>query len=210
MEQFFVDIDTQYDFIDRSGALYVPGAAELIPIFRALYSEIREHGSLVIGSVDAHDKEDPEFKDFPPHCIKGTHGQLKHEVTLLADCRFAENIPEGMVAALGPDWQKTAIDELPRQIIFEKQSFSLFGNQHVDDFLARLADWDAIVFGVATDYCVRAAVLGLLERGFRTHLVTDAIKPVYEDRGLEALREMQAKGAGFIDSARALEMLRSL
>jgi len=194
--------------LDPSGALYVPGAEDLTPEYESLYREIRAHGSLVVGSVDAHEKDDPEFKDFPPHCVKGTPGQLKHAATLLEDCRFVENTAEGMAAALGPDWRKTPVEQLPRQIIFEKQGFSIFGNQHVDGFLPKLAGRSAIVFGVATDFCVKAAVLGLIERGFETCLVTDAIKRVYDDQGMEALREMEAKGAVFIDAAEAIGKMR--
>ncbi|OPX23171.1 MAG: hypothetical protein B1H03_02470 [Planctomycetales bacterium 4484_113] len=208
MGPFFVDIDTQYDFLDPSGALYVPGADKLIPVYEALYEEIREHGLLTIGSVDAHESGDPEFREFPPHCVKGEPGQLKHAVTLLEDCRFVENSPDGMVSALGLNWRETPPDSLPRQIMFEKQGFSLFGNQHVESFLPKLAGRDAVVFGVATDYCVRAAVIGLLDRGFVTRLITDAVKPVYEDKGLAALEEMAARGASFIDSAQALQIAR--
>ena len=41
-----------------------------------------------------------------------------------------------------------------------------------------------VVYGVATDYCVRAAVNGLLARGCRVAVVVDAVRAI--DSGAEA------------------------
>ncbi|ODS34751.1 MAG: nicotinamidase/pyrazinamidase [Candidatus Scalindua rubra] len=50
---------------------------------------------------------------------------------------------------------------------------------------------------MATDYCVKAAVLGLLRRGYKVSLVTDAIKAVNKEGETEALNEMKDAGAVF-------------
>ena len=55
-----------------------------------------------------------------------------------------------------------------------------------------------VVYGVATEYCVRAAVLGLLRRGRSVALVEDAIRAVDPAQGEAALREMQAAGARLV------------
>ena len=39
-----------------------------------------------------------------------------------------------------------------------------------------------IVYGVATDYCVKAAAVGLLERGYKVTVVQDAIAAVTRRR----------------------------
>ena len=54
-----------------------------------------------------------------------------------------------------------------------------------------------MVYGVATDYCVRAAVLGLLKRGCRVTVVEDAIAPVEKQTGEESLKLMRGEGAVF-------------
>jgi len=41
----FVDVDTQVDFVEPDGALYVPGAERLKPAFARLIAAASEHGS---------------------------------------------------------------------------------------------------------------------------------------------------------------------
>ena len=75
--KIFYDIDTQNDFMNKNGALYVPGAEEIKPNIRALTAYARKNNMQLVGSVDAHPENDPEFEVFPPHCIKNTKGQEK-------------------------------------------------------------------------------------------------------------------------------------
>jgi nicotinamidase/pyrazinamidase len=58
-----------------------------------------------------------------------------------------------------------------------------------------------VVFGVATEYCVRADALALRERGFPVDLVVDAIKPITEAGGRKAIEEMQAAGVRLVKTA---------
>jgi nicotinamidase-related amidase len=51
------------------------------------------------------------------------------------------------------------------QIIVEKQALDVFSNPNFPALLDRLAADRYVVYGVATDYCVRCAVTGLLGTG---------------------------------------------
>ena len=64
---------------------------------------------------------------------------------------------------------------------------------------------NAYVFGVATDYCVKAAVLGMQERGIQTYVVEDAIKGITPETTEAALKEMEQAGAKFITTEQVLE-----
>ena len=66
---FFVDVDTQLDFMLSNGALYVPGAERMIPKLRRLFDFARKNEISILSSVDAHTPDDPEFSSFPPHCV---------------------------------------------------------------------------------------------------------------------------------------------
>ena len=57
-----------------------------------------------------------------------------------------------------------------------------------------------MVFGVATDYCVKEAVLGLLKRGYKVTLLTDAIKATTQEGGKDALKEMEDAGTFFANT----------
>ncbi len=52
-----------------------------------------------------------------------------------------------------------------------------------------------VVYGVATDYCVRAAVSGLLDRGCRVAVVVDAIRAIDPAAEAELLTDFARRGA---------------
>ncbi len=82
-----------------------------------------------------------------------------------------------------------------QQWMLEKQKFDLFTNVNADALLRRLAAGRYIVFGVATEYCVKAAVLGLLRLGKPVSLVLDAIRGIERVGTETALAEMKTAGA---------------
>ncbi|MGC2698797.1 MAG: isochorismatase family protein, partial [Candidatus Acidiferrales bacterium] len=61
-----------------------------------------------------------------------------------------------------------------------------------------------IVFGVVTEYCVRFAAKGLLERGRRVSLVRDAIETLNPEDSTRTLAELTALGARLITTDEAL------
>jgi nicotinamidase/pyrazinamidase len=186
---FFLDVDTQRDFMLSSGALYVRGAEKIIPKLRRLFDFARKNEISILSSMDAHIEADPEFQQFPPHCIQGTEGQRKIDETAL---------PRPLI------FQNKAVDrnllEAVRkhpQIILEKQSLDLFSNP-MTELLLRALPPRAIVFGVATEHCVRLACLGLRRQKIQTVLITDAIRAIAPKSEKEALEEMRNAGVEFI------------
>jgi nicotinamidase/pyrazinamidase len=91
------------------------------------------------------------------------------------------------------------------QIIVEKQSFDIFDNINVDKIVINLDVSDYVVFGVATDYCIKAAVLGLIRRGYKVSLVTDAVKAVTGEGEKGALIEMRDAGVVFVSTQDVME-----
>jgi nicotinamidase/pyrazinamidase len=168
MKTVFVDVDTQIDFVFPAGALYVPGAERLLPAIARLNHFAAAQGIPLISTADAHTENDPEFRQWPPHCVAGTTGQLKPGDTLVAN-----------------------------QIIVEKQALDVFTNPDFPALLDRLEADGYVVYGVATDYCVRCAVTGLLNTGKPVVLVTDAIAAVNPQDGARTLAEFTARGGTF-------------
>src|SRR5947199_3648012 len=70
----FWEVDTQADFMLPGGKLYVPGAERLLPNIRRLTDAARQGRVLLVSHGCYHTEDDPEFKTFPPHCIKGAAG----------------------------------------------------------------------------------------------------------------------------------------
>jgi nicotinamidase/pyrazinamidase len=52
-----------------------------------------------------------------------------------------------------------------------------------------------IVYGIATDYCVKATVLDGLKEGYTVYVVSDLCRGVADDTSKAALEEMKQKGA---------------
>jgi nicotinamidase/pyrazinamidase len=181
MKTVFVDVDTQIDFLFPAGALYVPGAERLLSAIARLNHFAAAQGIPLISTTDAHSENDPEFRQWPPHCVAGTSGQLKPGETLLASR-----------TTLG--FQPGALIELAPQIIVEKQALDVFTNPNFTALLDSLKADRYVVYGVATDYCVRCAITGLLATGKPVILVTDAIAAVKPEDGARTLDELTARG----------------
>ena len=184
----FVDIDTQFDFMNPKGALYVPDAEDIIDNIKKLFDYAKEHKIKILSSTDAHTVDDPEFKLFFPHCVKDTPGNQKIDASTCKDNIVIENVEQ--------DITESMLDH--DQIIIEKQSHDIFDNTNIDKVIIQLYASDYVVFGVATDYCVKLAVLGLLRRGYKVTLVTDAVKAVTQEGKEKSLNEMKDAGAVFI------------
>lgn len=188
----FLDIDTQADFMLSSGALPVPGAEEIIPNLKKLMNYARVNRIPVLSSADAHPPDDPSFAEWPPHCVVGTPGQRRIPETEFAAPIVVPNRP----GAFKPP------REWAGQTIIEKTEYAVASNPNFDALLsslrASLGRFRFVVFGVATEYCVRGAVLPLRERGFPVDVVTDAIKAISEGGGRKAIEEMLARGVRLV------------
>jgi nicotinamidase/pyrazinamidase len=192
----FWAVDVQSDFMLPAGKLYVPGAEKLIPNIERLVSAAVAAGALVVSSGDAHLEGDPEFKIFPPHCLRGTEGARILPESLARNFCTVPNDPS---------------HELPKhvlsfpQVIFEKQTLDVFDNPHASALIERLGgDAEYVVFGVVTEFCVRCAAKGLLERGRKVSIVGDAIEALDPEAGRRALHELQSLGARLISTDEAL------
>ena len=194
---FFFDIDTQKDFMLKTGALHVPGAERIIPGLRRLFDFAVKNEISIISTMDTHAADDPEFAEFPPHCVRGTDGRRKLDDTLL---------PHPLVFSTKPvDRNLPDCLRKNRQIIVEKNTFDVFSNP-VMERLTRALPPRAIVFGVATEYCVKKAVLGLRRLGVQTVVVSDAVRAIAPKTEKEAIDEMQAAGAIFVPLANIFDL----
>jgi nicotinamidase/pyrazinamidase len=195
----FWEVDTQADFMLPGGKLYVPGAERLLPNIRRLTDASRQGRVFLVSHGCFHAKDDPEFKTFPPHCIKETPGSAYVPEALTQKVVV---VPNEAAAALPRDLKQY------QQILLEKQTLDIFESRHAAELVKRLGD-DAefVVFGVVTEYCVRLAAKGLLARGHRVSVVQDAIETLKAEDGERTVAELQALGAKFITTDQALELL---
>jgi nicotinamidase/pyrazinamidase len=196
----FWEVDAQTDFMLPGGKLYVPGAEKLLPNIRRLTNAAKEDRVFLVSHGCFHAPNDPEFKIFPPHCVKGTAG--------------AELVPEAVaerVARVPNDPEVELPEDLSQyqQILLEKQTLNIFESRHADALVQRLGTQaEFVVFGVVTEYCVSFAVKGLRERGRRVAVVQDAIGTLNQADGNKAIGELERSGARLTTAEQALSALR--
>jgi nicotinamidase/pyrazinamidase len=180
----FIDVDTQRDFLDPAGALYVPRSDEILGNLARLTAFARAHRIPVLASGCSHTADDPELEVFPPHCMKGSPGQERTPATAW---------PGSVV--LEPEERLTG--DVPAHVTLHKREYSLFSHPEADRLVSLhdLRSPTFVVYGVATDYCVRTAALGLLDRSVRTALVVDAMRPIDRSAEPELFESFVARGA---------------
>jgi nicotinamidase/pyrazinamidase len=192
----FWEVDVQGDFMLPGGKLYVPGAEKLLPNIRKLTDAARRGEVFLVSHGCFHTANDPEFQQFPPHCVKGTPG--------------AEFVPEALTdnfVRVENDTQAKLPEDLfqYQQIILEKQTLDIFQSRHADELVKQLGDTATfVVFGVVTEYCVGLAVKGLLERKRRVAVVRDAIETLAPEAGNKMLAAFQALGATLVTTEEIL------
>ena len=183
----FWEVDAQADFMLPEGKLYVPGAEKIIPNLKRLVDAARKNYVFLVSSACAHSENDPEFKTFPPHCIRGTPGARIVPEGLQADFHV---IPNDRSFHLPVDLSRLS------QVVIEKQVLDVFSNPHASELVERLGlDAEYVVFGVVTEYCVQFAAKGLLKRGRKVTVVTNAIETLKPEEGRSTLERLAALGA---------------
>lgn len=201
MKIIFWNVDTQYDFMrdDKSfkGALPVPNARSIEDKLRELTKLAEENNIKVVNTGDWHTLNSKEISDnpdwvktFPAHCLIGTKGSKFVPAT---------KPKKGYIIT----WSKESFDpkkvEAYRNIILYKDGVDIFRDSpYTDKVLDIINPNRVIVYGVATNFCVNFAVLGLLERKKEVYVVTDAIKELPTQPLEEILNPWREKGAVLI------------
>jgi nicotinamidase/pyrazinamidase len=194
----FWEVDVQEDFMLPGGKLYVSGAEKIIPNITRLVDVAREGRVLLISSACRHLPDDPEFKIFPPHCLRGTPGE--------------RIIPQGLtekVCSIPNDGTMKLPDSIfnNQQLILEKQTLDVFNNPHAEAIVNRLGkETQYLVFGVVVEHCVYWAAKGLLDRGHKVSIVKDAIETLKGADGRRSLDELETLGAAFVSTDEAIAM----
>lgn len=193
-----VAVDIQADFTElRNGSLAVPGTkSDYLDMVIRRTAILKGRSLPIIATRDYHPADHVSFytshagaepftivrireRDqmmWPPHCVQGTPGA---EIL----------IPNYYVDSFIDKGRRTAFD-----------SYSGFRDDGgAETRLNRvLKDLDVerlLVFGLATDYCVKATVLHGIEAGFEVALIESLCRGVAPESTAEALQEMRSAGA---------------
>jgi nicotinamidase/pyrazinamidase len=191
------DVDTQVDFMEPRGKLYVPQAEQAAPAMERLVDAARAAGIVHVASADDHELTDPEISDrpdfrntYPPHCLRGTRGAEK-----IIETKQRDPLPLSHVAF--PPGLVPGLVKGRREIVVLKKNFNVFTNPNTDPLLDALDPERIVVFGVATDVCDDAAILGFLQRGRRVVFVEEAARGLDERRVAACTAVWRERGVEF-------------
>ncbi len=160
-----------------------------------------------MASADSHEADDAEISDapdwkttFPPHCMRGTPGQLKIGETALREPLVIE--PE----LQDPGALAHRILGHRGDFLLHKRNLDIFSNANVPTLLRALEPEAVVLYGVATDFCTRYTIEGLLKHLPRTeiYLVTDAIRAIYPEEGEQLIADWEERGVQLVESGQIL------
>ena len=178
-------IDVQNDFADPGGALAVAGGEAILPELNRQVAAARGSAGLVAYTQDWHPASTPHFaRDggiWPVHCVHDTWGAELHPA-LVVDGPIVRKGTGGEDGYSGFTMRDPLSGrEIPTEL----------------DGLLRAAGVERVVIaGLATDYCVKATALDAIRLGYRTTVLTDAIRAVdlAPGDGQRALDELATAG----------------
>lgn len=156
-------IDMLNDFILQGAPLEVPKGREIIPALKRRVEEVKREKVPIIYICDEHNKDDEEFKAWPPHAILGTEG--------------AEIIKE-----FKPE---------EKYYLIKKKRYSGFFRTDLNKVLKKLGAKELIITGLVTNICVFYTAADAIMRGYQVTIFRDSVAALNEEEGRFALGQME-------------------
>ena len=200
-------VDVQPCFVE-GGSLAVSGAddAYVAKVQRDTKWLYRK-GYLIFGTRDYHPPNHISFASNHP-------GHNPFEVIELPDGRHQVLWPDHCVQTAG-DSRALVDNNLFFELVKKGQnalfdSYSAFQDDggaktELHSILQAKGVTHLVVYGIATDYCVYASVMGAVERGYSVTVVEDLIRGVVPETSAAAIEEMKATGVEFVPSVKELK-----
>jgi nicotinamidase-related amidase len=183
-----IDVDTQRDFLVADGAACVRNHRRVLSNIRRVAAWARRNDIRVISTIQLYSRNGGKIN----YCIDGTDGPKKISYTLRSNRRLFD--------ADGNTDLPRDVMRIHEQVIFGKRCVDPFEEPRIERFFSETNIEEFIVIGADIEKSVKATVLGLLQRGKRVMVVIDATGIHDRNEADLAIRQMQAKGAQFIET----------
>lgn len=192
----FWDVDTQFDFMQPEGRLYVPGAETIIDTVSEVRRFALDNGYSIIADVDWHSADNDEISDapdfettFPPHCMAGQPGSER--VGYLGELPI-EYVP---IDEMATDNLRRFVAGDQFHVVIKKDELDVFSNPNTDELVRLIKPRKVVVFGVALDFCVSCVVHGLSKfPEIELCVLEDAVKGLGLKPESEILEEFRRMG----------------
>ena len=155
--------DMLNDFVNKGATLEVPMARTIIRNIKKEINKARKRHIPIIYCCDAHKDNDPEFKLWPRHAVKGTAG---------AD----------VIEQLKPQKE---------DYVISKTYYSCFYKTTLDKLLKKLETTHLILTGVVTNICILYTTAEAYMRGYRVTIPKNCVAALTKNEHQFALQQMQ-------------------
>jgi nicotinamidase-related amidase len=141
-----VIIDMLNDFVLDGAPLKVEGIENIVEPIYLEASRTRKEGNRVVYLCDEHDEDDPEFKYFPPHAVKGTKGSK-------------------IISRLKPG---------AKDILIKKKTYSGFYGTDLSDTLEKEKAREIKLCGCVLNICILFTAVDAFMRGYDVKILDKA------------------------------------
>ena len=155
--------DMLNDFVNKGATLEVPAARAIIQPMRKEINKARKAQIPIIYCCDAHKVNDPEFKLWPRHAVKGTAG---------AD----------VIKQLKPHKE---------DYVISKTYYSCFYKTSLDKLLKKLGITHLILTGVVTNICILYTTAEAYMRGYKVTIPKNCVAALTKNEHRFALQQMR-------------------
>ena len=155
--------DMLNDFVNKGATLEVPAARAIIQHIREEIDKARKGHIPIIYCCDAHKDNDPEFKLWPRHAVKGTAGA-------------------GIIKELKPHKE---------DYVVSKTNYSCFYKTALDKLLNKLGITHLILTGVVTNICILYTTAEAYMRGYKVTIPQKCVAALTKHEHQFALQQMR-------------------
>jgi nicotinamidase-related amidase len=163
MARALLIVDMLNDFTRETGSLFVPDNPNIIPAVRREIDRAHREGEPVVYVCDAHIPDDPEFRHWPRHAVRGTDGA---------------QVDEALAPAAGDK-------------VLRKRTYSLFYKTALNRTLRALGVDVVRLTGCVTNICILYAAMEAPIQGYGVEVVRDGVAGLDPEDHKCALRQME-------------------
>ena len=185
MKKILIVVDYQHDFASPDGALSVPNANVLATNIQSKIDSSDYEARVY--TFDTHTQKDYSISDesklFPIHCEFGTKGWNLFNIKPLY-----EQWNELIESRTKPFEMFSSANEY----FFTKDVFDIWeGNKMFPKWFEITFpkdEYEIEICGLATNYCVKMNIMGLIERGYKVNLIQDCVEGIknFPDGSIDA------------------------
>ena len=187
--RILIDVSTQKDFFLAEGSVCIRNHRRVLVNVRRIMAWARRKNIQIISTCEVYASNSGSEV---PYCLDGTEGQKKIRYTLM-------NSRASFPADGSTDLPRDILRQY-RQIILHKRCVDPFDEPRIDRLLSEIQGNEFVIIGACAEGAVKAMVLGLLHRGRKVTVITDAVGSHNIRQAQLAFSKMKAKGAKLVET----------